>query len=497
MAKRYTVTPRVPPGRTKLIATFYNSAGERITRSLETDNHARAGTLCADLVTLWTGRIDSVVKALALNVDPLCIKLYFSVNQNADEAGSVSLSDISGRILAQAHAEALDYPKEARARLRPILADRVRLKEENEALHVQLGQTQRLYAAEKTAREAMERTAIARAVKTAARAPSMDDAAAEFEKHIRSKTNKSNAAQHVNAWAKFRATLPPDLDNVANITVEQVGAFLDARAADGDPARQVGRRRAWHLMIARFFSFLQERYALPSLMPAIPFPGKNDVERERGDIEWHTLKDVQKAMNSLPDAYWRALVGCLAYAGLQLAEVCWLRVQDLKLSKNRKRARLWVTTVEEDGERHAIKTENRRRGVDVHPALMPLLVKHLDEGRAGKKFLFPMRRALKKNPKENESAQRKRRGLALDDERWRVSSLSTVLRGHNGGEKRKVTAALLPKRMNAKSLRRTFGSLLLRAGKSTAQVAAAMGNSERVVQQHYARILAAEVNVNF
>jgi hypothetical protein len=51
--------------------------------------------------------------------------------------------------------------------------------------------------------------------------------------------------------------------------------------------------------------------------------------------------------------------------------------------------------------------------------------------------------------------------------------------------------------MNAKSLRRTFGSLLIRSGATEAQVAAAMGNTPSVVRAHYARILGGEVDVDF
>ena len=75
--------------------------------------------------------------------------------------------------------------------------------------------------------------------------------------------------------------------------------------------------------------------------------------------------------------------------------------------------------------------------------------------------------------------------------------MSTILRGHTGAPTRAATPGLLPKGMNAKSLRRTFGSLLLRAGKSTAEVAAAMGNTEEIVRRHYARLLGSEVDVDF
>jgi integrase len=46
------------------------------------------------------------------------------------------------------------------------------------------------------------------------------------------------------------------------------------------------------------------------------------------------------------------------------------------------------------------------------------------------------------------------------------------------------------------SLRRTFGSFLLRSGASVHEVSAAMGNSAEVVEEHYARILGSEVLVN-
>ena len=106
-------------------------------------------------------------------------------------------------------------------------------------------------------------------------------------------------------------------------------------------------------------------------------------------------------------------------------------------------------------------------------------------------YLFPMPKATR----------RRRRDVNIGSaDRWIVSTLSTALRGHAGGsdlKRRPPAPALLPVGMNAKSLRRTFGSLLIRSGKSSAQVAAAMGNTEDVVREHYARILGCEVDVDF
>ena len=46
-------------------------------------------------------------------------------------------------------------------------------------------------------------------------------------------------------------------------------------------------------------------------------------------------------------------------------------------------------------------------------------------------------------------------------------------------------------------MRRTFGSLLIPSGKTEVEVAAAMGSTPAVVRSSYARILGAEVDVDF
>jgi len=66
-----------------------------------------------------------------------------------------------------------------------------------------------------------------------------------------------------------------------------------------------------------------------------------------------------------------------------------------------------------------------------------------------------------------------------------------------GKPPQRAQRGVLPEGMSAKSLRRTFGSLLLRSGKSSAEVAAAMGNTEQVVRDHYARLLGREVKVDY
>ena len=74
---------------------------------------------------------------------------------------------------------------------------------------------------------------------------------------------------------------------------------------------------------------------------------------------------------------------------------------------------------------------------------------------------------------------------------WGRYNFSVHLKGRDGNNN-----GILPSNMTALSLRRSFGSLLLRSGKTTSEVAAAMGNTPSMVEKHYARILGNEVNIN-
>jgi hypothetical protein len=53
----------------------------------------------------------------------------------------------------------------------------------------------------------------------------------------------------------------------------------------------------------------------------------------------------------------------------------------------------------------------------------------------------------------------------------------------------------LKKSIDCRTLRRTFGSLQLRAGKKEHEVAALMGDRVDTVRRHYARVLAEEVPI--
>ena len=72
-----------------------------------------------------------------------------------------------------------------------------------------------------------------------------------------------------------------------------------------------------------------------------------------------------------------------------------------------------------------------------------------------------------------------------------------MVKKENKEHRKKAIKGIFPKDIDCLLLRRTFGSLLIRSGHSTAEVAAAMGNTERIVRKHYARLLGKEIDIDF
>lgn len=207
------------------------------------------------------------------------------------------------------------------------------------------------------------------------------------------------------------------------------------------------------------------------------------------------MNDVEAVIETQENVYWKTLIATLGYAGLQLAELCWLRRTDVKIEGER--GSIWVGPVTDPTDPHAkhlLKMGNRERPVDIHPAhLLPRLKEYLATIPPDAVYFFPM-------PANMRRRQRSGKGHS---ERWNAPTLSTVLRGHKGGKNRKrrpATAGKLPKGMTAATLRHMFGSLLLRSKtdrKSYADVAEAMGNSEAAVAEYYAKLGGKDVTVDF
>lgn len=491
MAKPYSVTPFLRPKTRCYVATFRTASGKRTTGGLGTPELDRARIICSELVLLKNQGARSLADVPAdMILKPRTIELYFEtkLKRRPDER---KVPD-AGAALEAIEPELAAYPRNVWRFVTPLLLDRARLSSQN-TLQAERLSLLKQDLDDKTAElEALSRSILAKVAESTRSIPHLPEALEQYETHLRTVQTPASAASHVALARRFVETLPTGMKTAADIRPEAVAKFLDEETQRTDPDKPLARRRNLHIRLARFLNWSAETWQYPSPMTAVQAVTRKALRRERGEIRWHELPDVEAVVAALDSEYWRALVATLAYAGLQLAELAWLRKTDLHL--NGGRGRIWVGPVEDptaDGARHLLKTANRERHVDVHPRLLlPRLQAHLDAGGAGELYLFPMPADRRRRTREAEG----------HPERWRPETLSTVLRGHKGGsdpKKRPPQPGILPAGMTAASLRRTFGSLLLRSGKTTAQVAAAMGNTEDVVREHYARLLGCEVDVDF
>lgn len=497
MPKPYRVTPILRDGKTFYVAMFRNARGERVCRGLGTDNYNKAQSACGVLAELWTQGIKSISEVpVTIPIDEQITKLYFGESENVDQVPT----DID--VASKVAEELAGLPPEIFARVYPIALDRARLRIETENQRAVISTLKRDYDLEKQHRMSIEKSILGRAAVAGSRVPLIDKALSDYDTHLKTQVSEDTRKQLNSVAKRLRESLPAERVTLIDITIEDIERFIDGHVSKTDQTKQATSRDAIRRRVGRLINWAAGRWEYPSQMARVASVGKADIERERGDIHWHSLEEVKTALEAMPDDYWRALAGTLALAGLQLAELVWLRPQDVTIT--RARNSLWVTTVEDPedaGAKHLLKTGNRRREVNIHPKLLlPLIKEQMKRATAACLFSLPALQYYRdeagkwQSEKMRQRKRRKTRGVA---ERWIVSTLGQVLRGDPGGKNKAAVPGFLPEGMTAKSLRRTFGSLLLRSGKTTAEVATAMGNTEGVVRSHYARLLGCEVDVDF
>ena len=481
MAKRYSVAPMLRPGAKTYSATFRNCMGARVTRSLDTQAFDRAKTICSSLVELWNGGIrTSADVPVGMLVQTEAHRLYFpgeNVAAGEDVIGDARAEDV---VLPRAQQEVERFPEEHQSIIFPIIYEQLSLRTENVRLLNEVALLKRDLHTVRTECSNLKSSILGRAAATAADMPRIAVSVERFRKHIHSKITRGNARQIMSKIASFILTLPAERVTMMDVRFEDIGAWLDIQVANGREGKRAGYRDSLRRRLGRFVNWCAATHDYPSQMAKVTSVKKDELRRERGDIHWHELKEVKAAIAALENEYWRALVSTLAYAGLQLAELAWLRVKDVNLTAGR----IWIATVEDDQDtsvQHALKTAHRRRSVQIHPKyLLPALKQFKKKKMTGEQYFFAMPKGMRR--------QHLRQHTRGREERWIVSSLNTLLLGKRAmvdkfGNKLPHREGLLPKGMSAKSLRRTFGSLMLRSGKTTAEVAAAMGNTEDVVRE--------------
>jgi len=271
--------------------------------------------------------------------------------------------------------------------------------------------------------------------------------------------------KYINFMSRFLSFIQFDYSKkISAITVFQINKFLlDDIKGNKDKNKRWNKSR---ISLTKFFNWACSQW---------PFLNPMDMVKPRSvkaqeDILWHSREDIEELLKGKSE-YWRAVIGVMAYAGLSAHELRGLRTEDVIEDEGTHMLRV------SPNEDRQLKTAKRKRSVVIHKKyLLPLIQEYLSH-KPESLYLFPP--------------------TVGNRQIWHEDTFSKYLCGTKATAKKKAIVGILPKGYNALSLRRTFGSLLIRSGKSEVEVAAAMGNSPEMVRKHYARILGKEISVNF
>jgi len=272
---------------------------------------------------------------------------------------------------------------------------------------------------------------------------------------------------YINLITKFLTFIEFDHSKkISSITSFQIIQYLQK---DIEGNRDKNKR--WNktrISFTKFFNWSCSQWGF--LNPVDTIAAKSGKAQE--DIVWHSLKEIEDTIKKKDD-YWSSIIGLMAFAGLSAHELRGLKTSDIYIDKEVYKVRI------SPNEYRSLKSANRKRSVILHTAhLLPILKNYLSS-KISSDVLFLPRVATKKDIWSTDTFSRHLCGAYKDD------------------DDRTTVIGVLPSGMNALSLRRTFGSLLIRSGKTEVEVAAAMGNSPEMVRKHYARILGDEVTMDF
>ena len=129
-----------------------------------------------------------------------------------------------------------------------------------------------------------------------------------------------------------------------------------------------------------------------------------------------------------------------------------------------------------------------RRVVQIHSDVEAVVKRRMKQSKS--RLLFPF---VRKKTERGKLHRRRTTAKGLLEEAWDPSVLS---KQYVSKLRSAAKAAKIKKKVDSRILRRTFGSLALRAGITVEALATVMGNRPAIIRKHYARLLPNEVSLN-
>ena len=271
---------------------------------------------------------------------------------------------------------------------------------------------------------------------------------------------------------RFVKEFGPDL-NVAEIDEHKVAEWLLVyKSPKGKPITET-RRKFVRTAVLKFLA-VATKNSFDRV--AIPLVSTHSIRREQKEIMWLERDDAERlvaSMYKLHGEYWGDIARIQLDQGWRPEELLMLRT-DLASEKT-------ITLDVVEGE--AAKTG--KRTIQVPGTALEAVARRI---AAGALVLFPRRGLIEKARKPHLE-----RSGPIHTAMWYPTVFDkTYLQLLRSA----ATDADIKKRIDCRILRRTFGSLQLRAGKRDLEVAALMGDRPETVRRHYARILAEEIMID-
>jgi integrase len=307
-----------------------------------------------------------------------------------------------------------------------------RLKKENE----------RLLEVE-TKYHALLNTIEGRMAKSTETAPTVSEALDQYEEHIQHLARyKRNYYNYIYEFFKGHLNT-----KIYEITATQIHEYLKKTCKT--PERWNRQRKQF----TKFFNWACGLWVFLDPMKQV----QTKKEGEKEDPHFHEQKEIDKLLKKQKDSYHKAMISTLFYSGVSAHEFRGLQCKDYFILNKQKFIRV------APNECRNIKAAKRRRNIPVGQKLQKALDTYLKDHPGGSYLFPPVIHGCK-------------------TEYWNEGTLSRYL-----------NKEVFPDGMDCKSTRRTYGSLQLRNGKTFAEVAALMGNSIKMVEQHYARFKSSEI----
>lgn len=236
-----------------------------------------------------------------------------------------------------------------------------------------------------------------------------------------------------------------------------------------NPATSWNRERR---TISYFYKWAQFEYNCQSPMPGTKTKSDKDNNHE---IEWLNLNEIKFLLdyintgNKELDLYWRTATAIMCFAGLSAHELRALHTSNVDLDK------MIICVRPCEIAKVSLKNIKRNRNIMINDLLKPYIEAYLKTKFPSKHLFIDLR--------------------FKDNRPWNKKGFSWAI----NGEACKNKPGVFPDEINDKNcgcliLRRSFGSLMIRSGKTFAEVAALMGNSINMVELHYGRLKANEVD---